>query len=190
RDNEYILSGYRPISNSFKRSIRTIPYVHNETANILSHLFSSFLFFTLPIPVYQALQLRYVTASIADIIVFSTFFFGVATCFLLSASFHIFHNHSKSIHILGNQLDYLSIVILMWGSTIPCIYYGFFYTPSLQKIYYTLVSILSTLCIYATLNTAFHRPKYRPYHTLIYSGLGLSFIILIIHGVVRFGWEI
>ena len=41
--------------------------------------------------------------------------------------------------MFGNQLDYLGIVILMWGSTIPSIYYGFYCDPGLQKAYWTNV---------------------------------------------------
>jgi adiponectin receptor len=81
-------------------------------------------------------------------------------------------------------------VILMWGSTIPCVYYGFFCDPHLQIAYYTLVSVLAALCVYATFNPAFRQPKYRPFRTLMYSGLGLSFIIPIIHGLAKYGWEI
>ena len=54
--------------------------------NIHSHLIGSLLFFALPFILYDALYPRYETASKADIIVFSTFFFGVAICFLLSAT--------------------------------------------------------------------------------------------------------
>ncbi|PSN66376.1 Hly-III related protein [Corynespora cassiicola Philippines] len=170
--------------------MRSILVIHNETVNISSHLVGSVLFFTLPIPVYNMLQPVYVSASTADIIVFSSFFFGVAICFALSATFHIFNNHSEAVHVFGNQLDYLGIVILMWGSTIPCVYYGFFCTPALQITYYSLVSILALLCVYATLHPAFRRPHYRPYRTAMYSGLGLSFLIPIAHGVSRFGWSV
>lgn len=120
-------------------------------------------------------------------------------------SFHILNNHSQSVHIFGNQLDYvrtsdlslatdssfeqLGIVILMWGSTIPCVYYGFYCTPHLQKTYYILVSVLAAGCVYATLHPAFRRPKYRPYRAAVYVGLGLSFIIPIVHGITIFGWE-
>lgn len=77
----------------------------------------------------------------------------------------------------------------MWGSTIPCVYYGFYCTPQLQKTYYTLVSVLAAGCVYATLHPAFRRPKYRPYRAAMYAGLGLSFIIPIFHGITKFGWE-
>jgi adiponectin receptor len=175
--------------------------------NIFSHVLGSALFFLLPIPIYNAVWPRYATASTADLVVFSTFFFGVATCFALSATFHIFNNHSESVHVFGNQLDYVSaistvlkeqladertqlgIVLLMWGSTIPCVYYGFYCTPELQRAYYSLVSVLAVGCVYATLHPAFRRPKYRPYRAAMYSGLGLSFIIPIIHGLILFGWE-
>ncbi|KAH3919625.1 hypothetical protein HBI56_029110 [Parastagonospora nodorum] len=189
QDNEFILSSYRAVSQSYRRSIGSILGIHNETVNIFSHLIGSVLFLALPVPVYRSLKPRYNTATTADIVVFSTFFFGVATCFALSAIFHIFNNHSARVHVFGNQLDYLGIVILMWGSTVPCVYYGFYCTPALQKTYYSLVSVLAAGCVYATLHPAFRRPKYRPYRATMYAGLGLSFIIPIVHGISIFGWE-
>jgi adiponectin receptor len=77
----------------------------------------------------------------------------------------------------------------MWGSTIPCVYYGFYCTQRLQTTYYTLVSVLAGGCVYATLHPAFRRPKYRPYRAAMYSGLGLSFMIPIVHGLLKFDWE-
>lgn len=44
------------------------------------------------------------------------------------------------MHQQGNQLDYLGIVILMWGSTIPSVYYGLYCDPKLQKLYWLVVS--------------------------------------------------
>lgn len=77
----------------------------------------------------------------------------------------------------------------MWGSTIPSVYYGFYCTRTLQITYYTLVTVLALQCIYAILHPVFQNSAYRAYRTLMYVGLGLSFIIPIIHGVMRFGWE-
>jgi len=57
-------------------------------------------------------------------------------------SFHIVANHSEEIAIRGNQLDYLGVVILIWGSTIPSVYYGFYCDPKLQILYWVVVSCL------------------------------------------------
>jgi predicted membrane channel-forming protein YqfA (hemolysin III family) len=44
-------------------------------------------------------------------------------------------------------------------------------------------------CIYATLHPAFRRPKYRSCRAGMYAGLGLSFVISIVHGITEFGWK-
>lgn len=77
----------------------------------------------------------------------------------------------------------------MWSSTIPYVYYGFYCTSPLQKTYYMLVSVLAAGCVYATLHPTFHRPTHRPYRAIMYAGLGLSFVVPIVHGVAIFGWE-
>ena len=41
----------------------------------------------------------------------------------------------------GNQLDYVGVVVLIWGATVPTVYYGFCDNPQLQKLYWTIVSI-------------------------------------------------
>lgn len=188
RDNEYILSSYRVASYSFKASLRSLLQVHNETVNIYSHLLGAVLFFGLPVLCYRSLSLPGIL-DLADIIVFSTFFFGVAVCFLLSSTFHTFANHSPRVNVLGNQLDYLGIVILMWGSTIPSVYYGFYCNPRLQWQYWAIVSALAVACTITTLNSRFRSPQLRPYRALMYTGLGLSAIGFVSHGLVRFGWE-
>ena len=189
QDNEYILSGYRQPTGSFKRSFESLGYVHNETVNIYSHVLGAAIFLTAPIYTYRALYLRYPLASQADVIVFSTFFYGVSICFFLSAIYHIISNHSPKVQRFGNQLDYLGIVILMWGSTIPSIYYGFYCNPHLQKLYWVNVSFLATLCVVATLHPKFRHPTIRPYRAAMYAGLGLSAVVFVVHGILLHGWK-
>ncbi|KAH8592041.1 hemolysin-III related-domain-containing protein [Bisporella sp. PMI_857] len=162
----------------------------NELLNIYSHLFGTVLFLILPAYVYYTVYPRYASAHLGDIIVFSTFFFGVATCFFLSASFHVIANHSRRVAALGNQLDYIGIVVLMWGSTIPSVYYGFYCDPKLQKLYWLVATALAVTCIIIILKSRFRHPKLRPYRAAMYTGLGLSAIAFIIHGLAIHGWEI
>lgn len=190
QDNEYILSGYRQATGCFKTCVESLGYAHNETINIYSHLIGAAIFLTAPIYAYRALYLRYPLATRADVFVFSTFFYGVSICFMLSATYHTINNHSPNVQRFGNQLDYLGIVILMWGSTIPSIYYGFYCDPRLQKIYWANVSILATLCIVATLHSRFRHPTIRPYRAAMYAGLGLSAVVFVLHGIVLHGWTV
>ena len=190
QDNEYILSGYRQPTGSYKKCFESLRYVHNETVNIYSHVIGAAIFLTAPIYTYPALYLRYPLAAQADIFVFSTFFYGVSICFVLSATYHIISNHSPKVQKFGNQLDYLGIVILMWGSTIPSIYYGFYCNPRLQKIYWANVSLLATFCIVATLHPRFRHPTIRPYRAAMYAGLGLSAVVFVVHGILLHGWTV
>ncbi|MCJ1280456.1 hypothetical protein MMC21_008284 [Puttea exsequens] len=182
QDNEFILSGYRPASGSFIRSYQSLVYANNETVNIYSHIVGAALFLLLPVLYYNP------AASIADVVVFSTFYYGVATCFFLSSTYHIIANHSPDVQRLGNQLDYLGIVILMWGSTIPSIYYGFYCDPKLQKAYWANVSVLASLCVIATLHPRFRHPALRPYRAAMYAALGLSAVVFVVHGLLLHGW--
>ena len=188
QDNEYILSNYRQATGSYKRCLESLVYVHNETINIYSHVIGAAIFLIAPIYAYQALYLRYPLATPADIFVFSTFFYGVSICFVLSATYHIISNHSPKVQRFGNQLDYIGIVILMWGSTIPSIYYGFYCDPRLQEIYWANVSILAVLCVVATLHPRFRYPTLRPYRAAMYAGLGLSAVVFVVHGILLHGW--
>lgn len=43
------------------------------------------------------------------------------------------------VNRLGNQLDYLGIVALIWGSMVPSVYYGFYCELMLQRTYWTMV---------------------------------------------------
>ena len=52
QDNEYILSGYRQPTGSFKRCFKSLGYIHNETVNIYSHIAGAALFLIAPIYAY------------------------------------------------------------------------------------------------------------------------------------------
>lgn len=90
QDNEYILSAYREATGSITRSFQSLAYVHNETVNIYSHLFGAAFFSLAPFYLYQVLHVHYIRATLEDLVVFFTFFYGVAVCFLLSSTYVIF----------------------------------------------------------------------------------------------------
>jgi adiponectin receptor len=162
QDNAYIHSGYRPASNSFAKSWQSLGYLHNETVNIYSHLLGAVLAFVSSGILYTTLAPRYPTASRDDVYVFSCFFFGAVACLGMSATYHTISNHSHEVAVLGNKLDYLGIVFLIWGSFIPVLYYAFQSEPALMRTYWAMVRLFHpTTSVNATLLTprTDHHPR-------------------------------
>lgn len=143
QDNHYITSGYRQTSGSYQKSASSLGYLHNETVNIYSHLIPAALFAIGGPILWIKFLPRYQAATHEDVYVFGCFFFGAVTCLGMSATYHTISNHSQKVSKLGNRLDYLGIVFLIWGSFIPSIYYGFTCAPRLIKLYWAMVSYRS-----------------------------------------------
>lgn len=142
QDNHYILTGYRPASNSFQKSFSSLGYLHNESVNIYSHLLGGLLFTIVGVVLYSSLVPRYETATKGDILSFGCFFAGAALCLGMSGTYHTISNHSQIVARFGNKLDYVGIVFLIAGSFVPSIYYGFYCHPHLQELYWTMVSVV------------------------------------------------
>ena len=189
QDNHYIQSGYRPASNSYAKSAKSLGYVHNETVNIYTHLLGAIAAVFGSITLYNIVQSRYATASTEDVTVFSAFFAGLVACLSLSATFHLFSNHSQAVQKFGNQLDYLGIVMLIWGSFIPSIYYGFRSDPALIRRYWTMISTIGLMTGTATLMPLFRTPKWRPVRAAMFVGMGLSAVVPVFHGLELHGYE-
>jgi adiponectin receptor len=144
QDNHHIRSSYRRPTGSFRRSFSSLLFLHNESVNIYTHLIPALGILPGALVLYQTLQPRYERATKSDVIAFSCFFLGAAICLSMSAIYHTISNHSPRVNKLGNQLDYVGIVLLISGSFVPSIYYGFWCDPNLQKTYWTMVRLTGT----------------------------------------------
>lgn len=71
KDNEYIQSGFRPISSSYLDCLKSCLYVHNETGNIYSHLLATVWMWSLPASFYFFTKSHYPDADADDWIIFS-----------------------------------------------------------------------------------------------------------------------
>lgn len=139
QDNSYIHSGYRPPSNSYRKSAASLSYLHNESINIWTHLIGALLAGCAATILYYVARPRFQMANAEDVAVFSCFFLGAIACLGMSATYHTISNHSESVAKFGNRLDYVGIVFLIWGSFVPSIYYGFSAEPALMRTYWTMV---------------------------------------------------
>lgn len=139
RDNQYILSGYRTASNSFRRSFAGLAYVHNESVNIYSHLVPAILLLFISLTLHASLTARYASVPAADTIALGCFVLGAVLCLVISATFHTVQNHSSHVARIANQMNYIGIVFLIVGRFIPSIFYGFYCHPILQTLYISMV---------------------------------------------------
>lgn len=187
RDNQYILSGYRAVSNSFRKSFASLAHVHNESVNIYSHLIPAVLISILSIPLHTSLMAKHTNVSIADTIVLGCFALGAVMCLAMSAVFHTVQNHSPNIARIANQMDYIGIVFLIVGSFVPSIFYGFYCHPMLQTVYLTMITSLGLLCAAISATPQFRHPTWRRFRARMFIALGLSALFPVVHGVMKFG---
>ena len=180
---------YRRATFSYKQSVKSILHIHNETANIWSHLLGSCLFLYMLLQFYISIAPRYEHASNGDIFALLVFYLAVAVCFLLSTTFHTFSDHSPHMHRFGNELDHLGVVFVIWGSGVPSDYFGFYCSPTIQYLYWTAVTATALVCGVFTLRPKFRHPSYRTMRFLMYCFLGISLFVPVAHGISINGWH-
>ena len=189
QDNHYILQHYRPASNSYFRSFGSLTYWHNETVNIFTHLIPAVLSFPFAALLYKLSRPRFALAGREDVFAFGCFFLGAALCLGMSATYHTISNHSPVVNRLGNQLDYVGIVLLITGSFVPSVYYGFWCDALLQRTYWTMISTLGAGCTAVSVLQRFRSPAWRPYRAGMFVALGLSAVFPVLHGLRLYGYE-
>ncbi|TID25085.1 HlyIII-domain-containing protein [Venturia nashicola] len=187
RDNHFIESGYRPQSNSFLGSLGSLGYLHNESVNIWTHGIGAIVAVLSGIWLHNVLRPRYDTASQEDVFAFSCYFFGATCCLGMSAAYHAVSNHSPEVSGFVNQLDYLGIVSLIWGSFVPSIYYGFQGDVFWVRTYWSMITTIGAGCAMVSINPKFKSPQWRPFRAAMFSAMGFSAAVPVIHGVIQFG---
>lgn len=142
QDNHYIHTSYRQASYSYARSAQSMLHWHNESVNIWTHFLPGILCIPFGIFLYNSLRLRYELASSADIYAMACFFIGAGSGMSMSGIYHTLSNHSPNIAKFWNQLDYVGIALMIWGSFVPSVYYGFWCDAAAKMTYWVMVSIL------------------------------------------------
>ncbi|KAK3334220.1 mPR-like GPCR protein, partial [Cercophora scortea] len=186
QENEYVLSGYRPTTGSIRGSLHGLTYLNNETVSTYAHLLGCLVFLALPVYFHRG----YPDALLGDLVVITIYSLGVATCFALSAICHIVWNHSPPVASFANKLDYLGILVLMWGASIPTIYYGFWCDPWWRGFYWAIMSMAGYGCALFTLNPRFAQPRFRRWRAAVYTCFGLSSAAFVVHGLLVHGWDL
>jgi adiponectin receptor len=189
RDNHYIHSGYRPQSNSYSKSAASLAYLHNETVNIFTHIIGAVMAAGTATFIYFSIRPRFHMATREDVLVFSCFFGGAMACLGMSATYHTISNHSEAVAKFGNRLDYIGIVVLIWGSFIPSVYYGFSSEPGLIRVYWTMITTIGAGTLLVVLYPKFRTPAWRPFRAFMFVAMGLSAVVPVLHGIRMYGYK-
>lgn len=187
RDNEYILTGYVPETNSWSKTIHSMLFWHNETVNVYSHLIPGLLCMLGVIFGHGKLLRPLATTTSADHAVATLFLAGAATCLAASSTFHCAKCHSPGVASFGNKLDYLGIVALVVSSTVSVLYYGFHDNTPYFLSSCTLTVGLGSLCALVSLRERFRTREWRPYRAGLFVAFGLSAVFPMIAAIRRYG---
>jgi len=146
RDNAFVQTGYRAPTPSLHSTLHSLLYIHNETTNIYTHLLGALISLYLTYNFYTSLATRYQFANNVDVASFAAFFAGAVVCLGCSAGYHAVSDWSAEVARRGNQVDYLGIVALIWGSFVPSVWLGFGAERArLVGVYWGMVSLSFSL---------------------------------------------
>ena len=187
QDNEFLHSGHRPQLQSFGTCFKSIFSLHTETGNIWTHMYGGIAF--IGVAVWFLAQPNTVI-SWGNKFVFMFFFMGAIACLGFSFAFHTVQCHSPGVGKLFSKLDYSGITMLIVGSFIPWIYYGFYCRTLPMVIYTTMIVSLGICALIVSLWDKFAVPKYRILRAGVFAAMGLSSVIPAFHllGVEGIHW--
>ncbi|KAF4632767.1 hypothetical protein G7Y89_g5355 [Cudoniella acicularis] len=189
QDNEFLHGGYRKVSNSYRASLASLAYVHNQTANIYSHLLGALVFVAGGAFIYYSLVPRYQTADVYDLGIFASFFAGAFICFGFSAFFHTVGNHSHRVYHNWLLLDLYGILCLICGTVYSGTYYGFYCEPTAWITYSIEITVITIIGGLIFTIPRFRAPKWRFVRAVVFGIILLSGAVPMTHAANLFGRE-
>jgi adiponectin receptor len=117
----------------------------------------------------------------------SVFMLSAMACLGFSAIYHLFQAVSFETAVMFQCLDYAGICLLISGSNVPVLYYGFFCRPTLQMTYIFLVSLFGVLGFLVSVLPRFRPIKYRVLKCLMFITMGVFGVVPLAHLVIDMG---
>ena len=79
------------------------------------------------------------------------------------------------------RLDYCGISLLIAGSIVPCLYYGFYCFVPTQIFYISFTALLCAASVIVSLSEKFSDIQYRSFRAIVFTSYGLSGVIPALH---------
>lgn len=189
KDNKHILSGYRPPGMRPIEYVKSAFSIHNDTFNVWSHLFGAVVFVGLiPHTISLIDEESEDDATIGlDTSAFVIFLVGGVFMYSCSAAYHIFWPASETTAFTCAKVDYMGIVIMIWGSYYPFIRFLFYDDASTYATYGCCLVAVALACGGALFPTHMQQPKYRWIRQVVFWSLGSVIPIALTQGALTYG---
>ncbi|ETV98679.1 hypothetical protein H310_08782 [Aphanomyces invadans] len=165
-DNQYIRRGYR-VHYSAADCLRSLFALHNETWNVWIHIVGSLLFAAMAtLPMDDVAAAHHGSEALATWPI-RVYLSCVAVCFALSAIYHLMFVQSREWSAIFLQFDFAGILVLLFGTSVPKLYYTFYCDPIFQQLYLVMAAMVGGGGIVATFTPSFR--SHRHHRVLVYA---------------------
>lgn len=195
--SESMLHFYRPATPSWWRLTWSLFELHNETMNVWSHLIGFILFATL-----AARSVSFMSNSFSDegattveTMAFKDRFYLLcyevcaAMMLAFSAVFHLLYPYDQRTKSILNKLDYVGIVIMVVGSTMPVVRVLFICQPVYQLMYMSLTTTAGVGLAIFLMDESKQGDEYTQLRGGLFVALGLMGLGPCLHHVALVGWD-
>ena len=190
KDNEHLLGGHRPELSSATECLKSMFRIHTETGNIWTHLIALYVFIMMTIALYTHPPLMdtfHADMPLSDKLIFLCFLVSAMLCFLFSTLYHTMACHSERVLKIFVRLDYVGIVLLIIGSSVTWLYYGF-YCQYYHKVAYMIAIALPAIPTFIMIMTnRFSKPEYRAMRFSVFASLALVCAAPLLHSTIQNG---
>jgi len=181
--NPFILSGYRR-KMSVRECLMSIFQIHNETANIWTHLIGVFFFCSYLLDNYYKYE------STPQKTMFYVSVGACITCYLLSCVYHTFNCHSHKLYQTLLYCDFIGIVATICGITGATIFFIMRCSPEARNIYMICCFGFGILLVSSIIWQIYFR---KSCFGQISQYLFLLFIVFgtvpLVHWIISQGWD-
>jgi adiponectin receptor len=184
----FIRSGYRWRSNACANA-RSLCELHNETANVWTHLGAAFVFLATLITLLiggpraiSGLELS-AGATAPPSWPLGVFLVGASACLGMSATYHLFEPLGRTKARFLQRLDYAGISILIFTSVVAPIFYVFFCDQPTALLYGLLAALTNGTAIVLGLRDEFATEPWRRARAACYVLSGVLGAVPVIHAI-------
>lgn len=126
---------------------------------------------------------------LAEKVAFAAFFLSAVCCFWFSSLFHTFCCYDPFFRNLFSKLDYCGINVLITGSFVPWVYYGFYCDSRSRILYLAGVCFLGAASVVVSWWDKFSKPEWRLFRTGVFVTFSLSGLAPAVHFGIREGCQ-